>query len=77
MRTVCLDGNPIGVQGSKALMAVPMAVGDRVAVTSLVRERGRCVDRECMWEGGKEEESGGRKGVYKSERETSSDTHIS
>ena len=41
MRTVCLDGNPIGVQGSKALMAVPMAVGDRVAVTSLVRERDR------------------------------------
>ena len=49
VRKVCLDGNPIGVQGSKALMAVPMAVGDRVAVTSLVRqkerERERCVDR--------------------------------
>jgi hypothetical protein len=32
---VYLDGNPIGIQGAKALMAIPMAVGDRCEVSSL------------------------------------------
>jgi len=33
LRKVSLDGNPIGVQGAKALMSIPMAVGDRVRVS--------------------------------------------
>jgi Ran GTPase-activating protein (RanGAP) involved in mRNA processing and transport len=31
LKKVCLDGNPIGVQGSRALMSVPLCVGDRIA----------------------------------------------
>lgn len=36
LKRVCLDGNPIGVQGAKALMTISMEAGDRVEVRMCV-----------------------------------------
>lgn len=34
LRSVTLDGNPIGVQGAKAVMLVPTMVGSRVKISA-------------------------------------------
>ena len=33
LKTVVLDGNPVGVQGAKAIMLIPVTAGDRVHVS--------------------------------------------
>ena len=48
LKKVCLDGNPIGLQGAKAVMVIPVAVGDRVHVSCKECNVDHKVGREGM-----------------------------